>query len=318
MRRLVTADGACSEPPATTVAERIAAGQLGFWLDIEKPDRDDYNLLLNDFHFHPLSVEDVQAMNQRPFLQEFPDSKFVIMFAVGLNGDRVTLREQDLYLGKDVLVSVHEEPAPELERLRERIRGDPELTRGDIHFIRYLVINELVEDAFAPLEELDEKIDDLIDGVIRGATPAALSRITTLKHEVSRLRRVLSAQREVFQSLLTHAFDHESSELSFYYRDVYSHLVRQYEEVDSLRDLLTGAMDVYLSTTSNRLNVTMRQLTVVASVFMPLSFLTGFFGMNFAVLVGHIQSSQSLAIGITLMVLSVAVQLLLFRRMGWI
>jgi magnesium transporter len=318
MLRLVTADGACSDPPAATIAERIAAGRLGFWLDIEKPDRDDYDLLLNHFHFHPLSVEDVQAMNQRPFLQEFPDHQFVILFAVGLDGDRVTLREQDLYLGKDVLVSVHDAPAPELERLRERIRGDPELTRGDIRFIRYLVINELVEDAFAPLEELDDKIDDLIDGVIRGATPAALSRITTLKHEVSRLRRVLSAQREVFQSLLTHALDHESSELSFYYRDVYSHLVRQYEEVDSLRDLLTGAMDVYLSVTSNRLNVTMRQLTVVASVFMPLSFLTGFFGMNFAVLVGRIQSGQSLAVGLMLMLLSVAVQLLLFRRLGWI
>jgi magnesium transporter len=318
MRRLVTSDGSCSEPAAGDVAERITAGQLDFWLDIESPDDDDYDLLLNHFHFHPLSVEDVHRSNQRPFLQEFPDHQFLILFAVGLDGDRVTLREQDLYMGKEVLVTVHEEPAPELDSLRERIRGEPDLTRGDIHFVRYLVINELVEDAFGPLEELDEKIDDLIDGVIRGATPAALSRITGLKHEVSSLRRALSAQREVFQSLLTHTLDHESSELSFYYRDVYNHLVRQYEEVDSLRDLLTGAMDVYLSTTSNRLNMTMRQLTVVASLFMPLSFLTGFFGMNFAVLVGHIQSGPSLAVGVTLMVLSVAIQLLLFRRMGWV
>jgi len=99
---------------------------------------------------------------------------------------------------------------------------------------------------------------------------------------------------------------------------VYDHVIRQYENVDSLRDLLTGAMDVYLSTVSNRLNVTMKTLTVVASVFLPLTFLTGFFGQNFGWLVGHIGGFPAFAIGISLMALSIVTQLVFFRRRGWI
>ncbi len=106
--------------------------------------------------------------------------------------------------------------------------------------------------------------------------------------------------------------------MSHYYRDVYDHVIRQYDMVDSLRDLLSGAMDVYLSTESNRLNATVKTLTVIASVFLPLTFLTGFFGMNFEVLVKSITAPLALIVGVGLMVLTVIVQLALFRRRHWI
>jgi len=106
--------------------------------------------------------------------------------------------------------------------------------------------------------------------------------------------------------------------MTVYFRDVYDHIVRQYETVDSLRDLLTSAMDVYLSTVSNRLNDVMRRLTVIATLFMPLTFITGFFGMNFAWLVNHITGLGTFALGITLMLITVAIQFLYFRRRGWV
>src|ERR1019366_5291039 len=107
-------------------------------------------------------------------------------------------------------------------------------------------------------------------------------------------------------------------ETTAYYRDVYDHIIRQSETVDSLRDLLTGAMDVYLSTVSNRLNMTVKALPVVASLFLPLTFLTGFFGMNFGWLVSRIGTVTAFAIGLTLMAISIWTQLFFLRRAGWI
>src|SRR5207249_11451236 len=111
-----------------------------------------------------------------------------------------------------------------------------------------------------------------------------LGQINQYKRQVIELRKFIGAQRDLFQRLITHSIDVRGEELTLYWRDVHDHLIRQYETVDSLRDLLTGAMDIYLSTVSNRLNNTMKALTVIASLFLPLSFLTGFYGMNFAYL----------------------------------
>src|SRR5262249_33608172 len=154
--------------------------------------------------------------------------------------------------------------------------------------LTYLVIDQLVDQLFAVVEHLDEGVDQLVDELVARPRPDDLLRITRRAHEVSDLRRLLGAQRDMFQRLLTHALTGGDAELPLYYRDVYDHQVRQYEAVDALRDLLTGAMDVYLSAVSNRLNATVKQLTVVASLFLPLTFLTGFFGMNFGFLVSGI------------------------------
>ncbi|HKA51513.1 MAG TPA: magnesium transporter CorA family protein, partial [Candidatus Dormibacteraeota bacterium] len=193
--------------------------------------------------------------------------------------------------------------------------------------LHYLVFSELVESLFPVLEELDERIDQLEDAILDRPNNRLVARITGLKHSVSDMRRILGAQRDVFQRLLTSSFDQGGNshgdpgagETSLYWRDIYDHLIRQYEQVDSLRDLLTGSMDVYLSTVSNRLNTTMKQLTVIASLFLPLTFITGFFGMNFGYLVTNIITGPgALAAGISLMVLTTCLQLYLFHRRGWI
>ena len=146
-----------------------------------------------------------------------------------------------------------------------------------------------------------------------------LAEITSLRHSVTDLRRTLGAQRDCFQRLVTQSVDPQNTETALYFRDTYDHLVRQYETVDSLRDLLSGAMDTYLSSVSNRLNSTMKTLTVVAGLFLPLTFLTGFFGMNFAYLTGVVQTSGLEFVGgILLMTVSVGIELYLFRRRHWI
>jgi magnesium transporter len=319
MRTLVTTAGECTEVSVEDVRRRLAEGDgTGFWLDIERPEEADYRLLLDDFRFHPLTVEDVQQQNQRPKLDQFSGYAFTVLFTAELAVDELAIHEHHLYVSERWLVSVHHEPARPLEDVRARLRESPDLTRGKLGFLQYLVVDALVECLYPTLDQMDETIDQLEEGILTVATPASLGRLVALKHDVTDLRRILGPQRDVFQRLLTHSLDHVDTELALYWRDVYEHLARQYESVDSLRDLMTGAMDVYLSTVSNRLNTTVKQLTLIACVFLPLTFITGFFGMNFATLVRLISSPLSLALGVVLMAATLTGQLYLFRRWGWI
>ena len=169
------------------------------------------------------------------------------------------------------------------------------------------------------VSEIDDTIDGLQDDIVDRADPEQLRMIYSLKHDITRLRQLLGAERDLFQRLITASLAPEDREMTLYYRDVYDHLIRQYETVDSLRDLLTGAMDVYLSTVSNRLNVTMKALTVIASLFLPLSFLTGFYGMNFTYLTQVLETPNiAFWVGVFTMVGATVMQLYFFRRRGWI
>jgi magnesium transporter len=317
-RSIVTASGRSSPVSVEDIQSRLKAGESGFWLDIEAPGEADYRLLLDTFGFHPLTVDDVRQQNQRPKLDEFSGYKFAVLFTAELQGEGLLFRELHLYLSHQWFVTVHDESWPALVGVHRRVEEDASVTRNDVVFLQYLVISEVVASLFPTLDALDDLIDRLEDTVLAKPTPALLARLTSLKHEVAELRRILGPQRDVFQRLLSHSLEHSEGDLPLYWRDVYEDLVRQYEQADSLRDLLTGAMDVYLSTVSNRLNGTMMQLTVIASVFLPLTFLTGFFGMNFGFLIGRITGFPAFALGVSVMVASVAMQLLVFWRRGWL
>lgn len=319
MRRLITVRGRSEEPSPAQVGEHLATAEReGFWLDIERPGDEDLELLLNVFRFHPLTVEDVRQRNQRPKLDVFGRYAFAVIFTVEWRDGRLRFLEHHLYVAPHVLVTVHQEPAPAFDELRGRIRHSPELTRREPAFLQYLVVNELVVSLFPALERLDEGIERLEDLALGQPTPQTLRRITRLKHQVTDLRRILTSQRDAFQRLASHAVDFHHEETTLYWNDVHAELVRQYELVDSLRDLLVGAMDIYLSTASNRLNATIQRLTVVASLFLPLTFLTGFFGMNFGFLVNVISGPAALALAVALMLAAVGGQLYFFRRRGWI
>ena len=320
MRTLLTVTG---KTPATRVEDITRcfdeAHESGFWLDIEAPDESDYELLEHTFKFHPLTIEDIRHQNQRPKVDEYPDYNFTVIFLAVWENDEIALREHHLYVGAHYLITVHHEPSAELKELQERIHKSPDLTHGKPAFLTYLAIDALVDTTFPVLEKLDDEVDVLEDEITEKATQDSLQRIYHLKHTVTELRRFLGAQRDVFQALITHGIHLQQQDMTLYYRDVYDHIVRQYETADSLRDLLTSAMDVYLSTVSNRLNQTTKALTVIASLFLPLSFLTGFYGMNFAYLVTVLETpTAAFLLGIGTMVIAILIQLYFFRRRGWI
>jgi magnesium transporter len=327
MRYLVATQGPLTDPNPADIGQCLVEGTQGFWLDIENPDADDFALLEKTFKFHPLTLDDIRHQNQRPKVEDYPGYAFVVLFTAELDGQRVNLREHHLFLSQQYLVTVHLEPSDPLNRLRERIKANPDLTHRKTAYLFYLVVDQLVDALFPVLDQLDDATDEVEETIIQRPDTATLGELSDLKRTIVELRKVLGAQRDVFQRLTTSALGQTTEalasdfprEMSLYYRDVYDHLVRQYETVDSLRDLLSTAMDVYLSTVSNRLNLRITRLTVFATLFLPLTFLTGFFGMNFAWLVGHIVPSWTfwvLAVGV--MAVVTVGQLLYYRRLRWI
>ncbi len=320
MRTLITTGGR-EESTATDEIVRCfsSAHEAGFWLDIEAPDEADFNLLEETFKFHALTIEDIRHQDQRPKVDEYTDYNFTVLFVAEWQQDEIVLREHHMFVGSHYLITVHNEPSPQLKDLQDRIHKSPELTHGKPAFITYLAIDALVDATFPVLDKLDDQVDLLEDDIVQKASPKSLSSIYNLKHSVTELRIFLGAQRDVFQRLITHGIHLQQQDMTLYYRDVYDHITRQYETVDSLRDLLSSAMDVYLSTVSNRVNETTKALTVIASLFLPLSFLTGFYGMNFLYLTQVLETPYgAFAVGVGTMLIATAIQLWLFRRRGWI
>lgn len=317
MRKLVATKGPLNDTTPEALAAALAAGSQGFWLDIESPTDDDYVLLEKTFGFHPLTIEDARHQNQRPKLEEYAHYDFIVVFTGGRVDGALEMQEHHIYLAPQYLVSLHIDPSPSLAALRDRIEGAPELLDRGVPFLFYLVVDQLVDSLFPLLDEIDEDSDGLQDKILDNPDTAQLAQIQKMKHSVVELRRVLGAQRDVFLALTTHAIGGHD-DLNLYFRDVYDHLVRQYETADAQRDLLSSAMDIYLSTVSNRLNDVMRRLTVIATLFMPLSFITGFFGMNFAWLVARITTLGSFILVLVLMCATVGVQFSYFRRRRWV
>jgi magnesium transporter len=320
MRTLLTTAGRLDATDPASITKCVAdAHTEGLWLDIERPDADDFKLLEETFKFHPLTIEDIQHQNQRPKIDEYPDYNFAVIFQADWLGDDVAFREHHLYVGPHWLISVHIEPSSVLDALKDRIAKTPELTKGQPAFLTYFVIDALVDATFPALEQVDETVERLEGDILTKASPATLQRIYHLKHSVSELRRFLGAQRDVFQRLTTQGIHLQQADMTLYYRNVYDHIVRQYETVDSLRDLLTSTMDVHMSTVSHRLNETTKALTVIASLFLPLSFLTGFYGMNFSYLVNVLETPYlAFAVGVGTMLIATGIQLYFFHRRGWI
>lgn len=314
----MTPAASCVRPSAVELRQLIAGGE-NVWIDIEAPDRADYQLLTDVLGFHPLTIEDIQHQGQRPKIEAYPGYDFAVLFVARWEGEELALFDRYIYLAEQLVVTVHHQAAPALQGLRARAATGPGVLERRPGFLTYLVVDAIVDELFPVLDRLDDEIDRIEDRVASAAASSEdLVRLTQIKHEVIELRRRLGAQRDLFQRLLTQSNGLIKGDLTLYYRDIYDHVVRQYEMVDSLRDLLSSALDVYLSTVSNRLNVTVKQLTVIASLFLPLTFLTGFFGMNFAYLVDQIESVNRFMVGVAIMAISVVIQLYFFKRRGWI
>ncbi len=306
----------------TEIHRHLEANRF-FWLDLTAPDDAQLEALHRLFGFHPLALEDVAEFGQRPKLDDYDDYVFLVFYGCwhDAKGPRgiAPLHEVHLFISGRYLVTVHRDPVAPLERQREQLHGR---SLHSEQFLIYRVLDALTDSFFPLLAELDEEIDALEDELLRDPEPAVLQQLFGLKRQLVAMRKVVTPQRDLFARTIDQISALPGLQLDErdYFRDIYDHLIRISDLLDSYRDLLSGATDLYLSTVSNRQNEVMKQLTVIATVFLPLGFVTGFFGMNFSLLTGHIISPgwTFWVLGLGSMVATCIVLVWFFRSRGWI
>ncbi|MGH3012658.1 MAG: magnesium transporter CorA family protein [Gaiellaceae bacterium] len=273
--------------------------------------------LREPFGFHPLAVEDSEHFGQRPKAEDYEDFVFLVFY--GWSPDEDGLVEVHCFVSERFLVTVRRDEGPALDSLRRRYERDPtRFPRGAL--VLYEVLDRLVDGFFPVLDQLDERLELIEEHMFTEPKPEHLEDIFSMKRRLVRLRRVLAPQRDLLGRIVGGGIELPgmTSESDRYFRDVYDHLVRLTEAMDGNRELMNAAIDAYLSTASNRLNVTTKQLAVIATIFLPLTFVTGFFGQNFGWMVDHVDSWQAfVALGLGLEVVTLVALLALFRLRGW-
>ncbi|HYO57848.1 magnesium/cobalt transporter CorA [Archangium sp.] len=276
------------EGKALTGGEELLDQPGNKWIDVLQPTEEEMKRLGERYGLHKLAIEDCLHVDQRPKLEEYPNHQFIVLQGFTAHAEDVcelTLHEHHFFLGTNWLINVHEIPFEGVEQVRQRVRDEPQATmeRG-VDFLLYLLADALVDRNFPILDRFNDELEDLESAVFENSQPEQLQRIFEMKRTLVSLRRVLSPQRDVLGFLARRGIPNIQERTALYFRDVYDHLVRLYEQIDAGRDLVGNVMDGYLSTMANRTNDITKQLTIISTIFLPLSFITGFFGQNFDVL----------------------------------
>jgi magnesium transporter len=291
------------------------------WVDMEAPSEADDHVLLDIFHFHPLTVEDCRANRHHPKVEEFPDYIYFIVHAVRTDSspDRFNTVELDGFLGPNYVVTYHHEHFPSIDKVKQSIRSSPVTCQRGATFLLHHIIDGIVDDYLPVMDDFDERINALEDDIfaLNRANKDILEEILGLKRSVLRLRRISSKQLEVLYRMSHGQFQLITGPVLPFYRDIYDHLVRVTDLAESYRDLISGSLEAYLSVVSNRLNEIMKVLTIFSAVMLPLTFIAGVYGMNFENMPElHWHYGYYMAWGIMIIVASV--MLILFWRRGWI
>ncbi|HSS87742.1 MAG TPA: magnesium/cobalt transporter CorA [Streptosporangiaceae bacterium] len=313
---LIENDGSSASADRETVQRLLDKGEL-LWFDLYRPDADELGMLATVFGIHQLALEDAAQFGQRPKLEDYDDFTQLIAFGVDEGSD--DLVEVHFFYSTRYLVTVRHGDCAAFAEVRNRLahRAKPVSRLLLLHHI----LDELTDGFFPVLSSFDDRIDQLQDEIFAKPTDQQLSELFNRKRWLIGVRKVITPQRDLVASLVDGVAELPgmTREIERYFRDLYDHLIRVSDLVDSYRDLLTDSMDAYLSTVSNRLNVVMKQLTVIATIFLPLAFLTGFFGQNFSWMVVRLGGlGPFLVLGLGSELAVVVAMLIVFRRRGWV
>jgi magnesium transporter len=296
---------------------RLLESGTFFWIDLPGPSEDDFGVLRDVFGFHPLALEDSEHFGQRAKLDGYDDFVFLVVYGAVPDDDRLV--EVHCFYSEHFLITVHRDDAPAFAVLRDRYQK----RKGPMEepaLLLYRIIDALVDSFFPILANFDDRIDELENQTFLHASDAQLQEIFAMKRLLVGMRKAVTPQRDLFAGLMGDIAELPgmTTEAERHFRDVYDHLIRISDLIDTYRDLLTSSMDVFLSTVSNRLNVVMKQLAVIATIFLPLTFLTGFFGQNFGWLVRNTAGwTAFLVLGLGSQIVTVAILMTFFKRRGW-
>jgi magnesium transporter len=302
------------EADPIVIKRLLKAGDF-FWLDLFKPTDDVLIEVGELLGLHELPLEDSREFGQRPKLETYDEHALIVFYGIQ-HEDAV---EVHLHVSGEWIVTVHREPCTALKTAYRRMTAHE--TRTEEEAI-YRLLDALTDSFFPLLDTLDERLDELIDQIVENPDDEQRHELFGQRRKLVEMRRVIGPQRD---ALITGATELERlpgldlDDTRDYFRDVVDHLTRLNELLDGMRDLVSGALDVYLSTVSNRLNQVMKQLTLVSVIFLPLTFITGFFGQNFSWMTRHVSGFTEFAIfGGGALAVAAITMTVWFRRSGFL
>jgi len=288
------------------------------WADVTDPQDQDFDDLAREFGFHPLAIEDCRHPHQRPKIDEYSGYYFIVLYEASLNEDcQLELRELNIFLGTNYIVTVHSQPIRAIESARKRWRSWTDLAERRTGLVAYLLIDPIVDEYLSLLDRLSDRLEDLEEHIFDDFHPEALEEIFRVKKQLLFMRRTVAPVREIFNMLLKRDQPIFSRETMMYFQDVYDHLIRVVEAIDTMRELVGSTMDAYLSVSGNRLNKVMKQLTSISAILMSITLISSIYGMNFHFMpelgtrYGYVGAlGFMLAIGVALY--------FYFRRINWL
>jgi magnesium transporter len=276
------------EKQSATPDEAVAyLGQPGvLWVHVLGLDdgRQDIERLAELFHLHPLALEDVLNGPQRPKAEEYEEQDFVVTHTVTQNTQthRLQFNQFSMFVGSNYVLSFHRGEDEVAEQVRERIRTSRGLIRQHgVDHLMYSLLDGIIDGYFPVLEDFGEYIESVQEEALLRDSPSTLRDIQRTKHELLQLRRVVWPQRDLLNVLMRDDNNNVSGPVRHYLRDCYDHVVQLMDMVETYREMASDLMDAYMTAISNRMNSVMKVLTIIATVFMPLTFIVGLYGMNF-------------------------------------
>ncbi len=322
--RIVDFDSAGLEERAGASLDDCLAGPregTTRWIDVDGVhDAQLVTALGQHFGLHPLLLEDVVTVAQRSKVEAYGDATYLVVRMLQLDaaGAEVSSEQLSIVITGNTLISFQERPGDVFDGVRERLRaGRPRIRTGGPPYLAYALLDAVVDHYFVLLERIGDHIEVLEEALVSDPTPGTLSGIHALKRELIYLRKSVWPLREAISTMLREESLPFAGDLHVYLRDLYDHTVHVIETIESYRDLNAGMLDTYLSSASNRMNEIMKTLTIIATLFIPLTFLTSVYGMNFDHMPElHMQWGYPALWGV--IVVASAWMLRLFRRRGWL
>ena len=305
------------------VGAAVAANDRLIWLDLVEPTPDDLAKLKTMFDLHPLAIEDALTVHERPKIEQYPKYLFLVVHPASWIGDRLVTHELAIFAGHRFLITIRRAPEFAIDEAERRWGVHDGEIGSDAGFLLYTLLDTVVDGYFPIGDRLEERIGDLQTNLFdSSADPRRLSdmlrQIFELKNDVHHARRAVVPMRDILQPLVRGDLKIFEREQERYYRDVYDHAIRVIDQLDSARDLVNSALEIHLSLVANRQNEVSKQLAIIATIFLPLTYVTGFFGQNFGFMVNGITSRASFVyLGIGTEVVCFVLLVVYFRLKKW-
>ena len=311
------------ERPVNTIEEAFSFKDEASvtWLNIDGVHKPEIiEQVGTHFGLHPLVLEDIANTGQRPKMEDFDDYIYVVLKMLRFDAkENETKAEQvSIILGLDFVISFQEREGDVFDTVRERLRNNKgRIRKMGADYLTYALIDAIVDHYFVILENLGETIEDIEDKLVTNPSRETLRTIHDLKREMIFLRKSVWPLREVISRLERSESALINKSTCVYLRDVYDHTIQVMDAVETFRDMLSGMLDIYLSSVSNRMNEVMKVLTVIATIFIPLTFLAGIYGMNFRYM-PELEQAWSYPVVLTVMFIIAIMMVFYFRRKKWI